>query len=550
MGISRLTNMWRSLSDSGLLLGTLFFIASLTPSLIPRTSLMQGVLSGCCFAAGYGVGIMLQWVWRYLELPVPHWAAGRVLHAAVAGACIIAGLVLLFRAAQWQDSIRQLMGLRPVASAQPIEVGAMAVATFLALIIVGRAFQCLVRLVARVVGRILPRRIANVIGMSVALILFWSIANGIFFRGALHLLDASFQEADALIPPDSEAPSVPLKTGSPASLIAWDKLGRAGREYVSSGPSASAIQGFAGGKAMEPIRVYVGLAAGETARDRARLALNELKRVDAFSRQALVVITPTGTGWVDPSAFDPLEFLYRGDVASVAQQYSYLSSPLSLLVEPEYGGDAARALFSEVYNYWTTLPKTHRPRLYLYGLSLGAMNSERSAELFELLGDPIQGALWSGPPFGSMHWRAITEARNAGSPAWLPQFRDGAFVRFMNQNGTTVAGGMPWGPMRVVYLQYGSDPITFFDYRDVYRVPDWMAAPRAPDVSPALRWYPVVTMLQLGLDMMTATAAPIGYGHVYAPEHYIDAWLEVTGIEGWSPEEIDRLKRHFAKDRD
>ncbi|MCC3263125.1 alpha/beta-hydrolase family protein, partial [Paenibacillus polymyxa] len=74
----------------------------------------------------------------------------------------------------------------------------------------------------------------------------------------------------------------------------------------------------------------------------------------------------------------------------------------------------------------------------------------------------------------------------------------------------------PWGPMRVVYLQYASDPVTFFDYRDLYRPPAWMSAPMGPDVSPELRWYPVVTMLQLALDMAVGTATPMGYGHVYA----------------------------------
>ena len=59
--------------------------------------------------------------------------------------------------------------------------------------------------------------------------------------------------------------------------------------------------------------------------------------------------------------------------------------------------------------------------------------------------------------------------RNEGSSAWLPEFRDGRFVRFMNQNGPTVPAEAPWGPMRVVYLQYASDPIVLFDYRDAPR---------------------------------------------------------------------------------
>src|SRR5690606_18133074 len=106
------------------------------------------------------------------------------------------------------------------------------------------------------------------------------------------------------------------------------------------------------------------------------------------------------------------------------------------LVQPEYGAEAARALFRVVYEHWTRLPRDRRPRLYLHGLSLGAMNSQRSAQLFEMIGDPIDGAVWSGPPFESALWRSITRNRNPGSPAWRPEFRDGSLVRFMNQDGT------------------------------------------------------------------------------------------------------------------
>jgi uncharacterized membrane protein len=319
-----------------------------------------------------------------------------------------------------------------------------------------------------------------------------------------------------------------------------------GRRFVASAPTARQIAAISGRAAREPIRVYVGLRSADTARARARLALVELQRQGGFDRSILIVITPTGTGWIDPAAIDSVEYLHNGDVASVALQYSYLNSPLSLLVQPEYGADAARALFAEVYGYWTTLPKDKRPKLYLHGLSLGALNSQQSADLFEMIGDPIAGALWSGPPFNSRPWRSITDGRNAGSPQWLPEFRDGRFVRFMNQNGSTIPTEAPWGPMRIVYLQYGSDAITFFDYRDLYRRPDWMRPPRGPDVSPRLRWYPVVTMLQLALDMMVANGTPMGYGHVFAPEHYLDAWVAVTDAPGWTSEALAALKRHLA----
>jgi len=77
--------------------------------------------------------------------------------------------------------------------------------------------------------------------------------------------------------------------------------------------------------------------------------------------------------------------------------------------------------------------------------------------------------------------------------------------------------------------------------------PDWMLPPRGPDVSPELRWFPVVTLLQLMLDMLRATDAPIGFGHVYAAAHYIDSWSEVTDVRDWSPAAITRLKQHLSK---
>ena len=536
-----------SLSGIGLMLGTLFFAAALTPTLIPRTHVTQGVLAGACFAAGYGLGVLWHWLWAYMELPEPKGRAARLINAGIGLLCLGVAIVFLGRAAEWQNTIRALMQMEPVTSAHPVKVSIIALLTFAVLLALARLFKRFARFVARQVRRVVPRRVANVTGAAIAILIFWLLATDVFFRGALHVLDSSFREFDALLEPERPQPTADLKTGGPQSLVRWNELGRAGREYIASGPTASEIQRQSGRDAKEPIRVYVGLRGASTPQARARLALDEMKRVGAFERSVLVVITPTGTGWIDPAAADSLEYLLHGDVASVAMQYSYLSSPLSLLAQPEYGAEAARALFLAVYEHWTSLPKDRRPRLYLHGLSLGAKNSAGSAELFEMIGDPIQGALWSGPPFESRVWRTITDARNPGSPAWLPELRDGAFVRFMNQYGSPVPDDAPWGPMRVVYLQYASDPVTFFDYRDLYRRPAWMNEPMGPDVSPELRWYPVVTMLQLALDMAVGTNTPMGYGHVFAPQHYVDAWVAVTGVNDWSPDALAGLKRYLLE---
>ncbi|MCS3897893.1 putative membrane protein [Bradyrhizobium japonicum USDA 38] len=535
-----------SLSGVGLALGALFFAAALTPTLIPRSYLTQGALAGGCFAIGYFAGVLWRRLWHYLELPEPSARARSVANALVAVGCLLVVILALGRTAEWQNSIRTVMKMAPVETAHPLKVCAIALITFVVLLALGRLFALVARFLAARIRRLVPRKVANVIGVLVAGLLFWSIASNVLISTAFNALDSSFRELDALQEPERPQPAAPDRTGSSASLVKWKELGRMGRRFIASGPTATDISTVTGAPAQNPVRVYVGLGSRDTAQARARLALEELKRQHGFDRKILIVITPTGTGWIDPAAMDTVEYLHHGDVASVAMQYSYLNSPLSLLFQPEYGAEASRALFAEIYGYWTTLPKDKRPKLYLHGLSLGAMNSEKSAELFETIGDPIAGALWSGPPFESHIWRSVTANRNPGSPAWLPEFRDSRFVRFMNQNGPTVPPDTPWGPMRVVYLQYASDAITFFAYRDAYQAPDWMNAPRGPDVSPELRWYPIVTMLQLALDMAVATATPMGFGHVYAPEHYVDAWVAVTDVGDWSGDALAKLKEQLA----
>lgn len=203
---------------------------------------------------------------------------------------------------------------------------------------------------------------------------------------------------------------------------------------------------------------------------------------------------------------------------------------------------------SRIYEYWSGLPEDERPQLYLHGLSLGSLNSDLSFDFYDIIDDPFHGALWSGPPFRSDTWRTVTRERDGGSPSWLPTFRDGAVVRFMNQYQGLDAANGDWGDFRIAYLQYGSDPITFFEPRILYREPEWLREPRAPDVLPELRWYPVVTMLQLLGDLAVGRAPP-GYGHTIAAEHYFDAWVALTEPNGWSEAELERLREHFREVR-
>jgi len=535
-----------SLSHTGTFIALVFFAASLTPSLLPRSYLVQGALSGVCAAVGYMAGVAVAWLWRYLELPRAS-SRERPLKVAFLIAAIAILGVFLWHAVEWQNSIRLLWGMDALDSAEPLKLAAVAILAFAVLLFTGRVFQLAARGLSGWINRYVPRRVANALGVTLAALLFWTAGQGLLLRWALDATDASFQQVDALIDDDTPAPTDQAKTGSASSLVSWEGLGLQGRRFVSSGPTAPDVGAFWQQTAEKPIRAYVGLNNGETVEARAALALRELQRQGGFDRSILVIIVPTGTGWVDPAAMDTLEFLHRGDVASVALQYSYLASWLSLMVEPDNGQAAARALFTEVYSHWKTLPRERRPKLYLYGLSLGALNSQLSTDIYDVVADPFQGALWTGPPFRSQRWRTITDQRQDLSPAWLPRFRDGSLVRFANQASPPVQFDASWGPIRFVYLQYASDPIVFFETASLFKEPDWMKGERGPDVSPRLRWFPVVTMLQLTFDMAIGTTSPMGFGHVYAPEDYIDSWIALTDPPNMDHSVVEQLKARFAK---
>ncbi|KKB10177.1 membrane protein [Devosia chinhatensis] len=540
--------MAQRFSMPGLLVGSIFFALSLTPSLLPRTEIVQGVLSGCCFAVGYGFGNLGHWLWGFLGLKVPPGRVTRALGMLVALVGLALVVLALSYANTWQNSVRQVMQLPPVDRSQPLVIAAVAIPIASALMVMGWLLVLLVRLVWSWLAPHLPRRAALVLATLLVAIVVGALVNNLFWRSALRAADNFYERLDALVSTDDAAPQEAWKTGSAQSLIDWETIGKDSRIYIQSGPGAADITRVTGRPAIEPLRTYVGLRSAPSVEERAQLALDELLRVGAFERSVLVLIMPVGTGWVDRAGIDTLEYLHAGDVASVAVQYSYLTSALSLLVEPSYGAETAQALFDLVYGYWTALPRDQRPRLYLHGLSLGAMASQNSTTVYDVLGDPFDGALWVGPPFSSSIWGRVTESRQPGTPYWLPRFGNSSAIRFMNQSGGIGWDAVPWGPMRIVFLQYASDPIVFFSFDADWQRPEWFDEPRGPDVSPALNWYPMVTFLQLALDTALSQTAPVGYGHVYSPRDYIDAWYEVTQPPGWTRAQRDALKAAIDPD--
>ncbi|SFC62029.1 alpha/beta hydrolase [Tropicimonas isoalkanivorans] len=530
-------------SVPSLLLALLFLAVSLTPSLVPRGPIVQGVLGGVMMALGYLTGRILELIWQAADLP--H-LTGR---AAAIGTAFSTAVVLavlgwsFFASFQWQNDLRMRMGMELAEQSHWLRVILLVIVLFAVLYILGTAVGLLFKLVRAGLYRVMPPRRANVLGVLIVALAFFILTRDSLVPSVWAFLDESYETAQDLFGDAPPAPTEPRLAGSPASVIRWDEMGQPGRDFVLKGPDAAAITAFTGEDALDPIRVYVGRANGETARARAQLALEELLRLDAFDREILIVASPTGTGWLDPGSHDPLEYMHGGDIATVAVQYSYLQSPLALIFETQTGLDQASETVKTIHDYWKTLPPDDRPRLYIHGLSLGAWSSMYATNLFRLVNDGIDGALWAGPPFPSAFWNYVQNNRNEGSPWVLPEVEDGSLVRYAS-HVTDGSEGAPWGSMRLMFLQYPSDAIVFYDPFSLWRRPVWMREPPGDGVSPNMRFVPIVTQFQLALDMALATTAPAGYGHAYYSQDYIEPWVQVTAPEGWTQDDTERLKAH------
>jgi uncharacterized membrane protein len=520
----------------------LFGWASLTPSLLPRGWLLQGLIAGVTAAIGYGVGTTVAWF--VAELTESRMSAGFRHRAwqvlAVLG--VVLTVVMLILGARWQGQIHELMGLEPPDGYSSLGILAVAALVFALFVAIGRGIRRLARALVRLLGRILPGRVARPLGVLTVAVLLVFLLNGVLFQGLVNAANSAFSVKDGGTEEGAVEPTAPERSGGPASLVPWEDLGLQGRNFVGAGPTPDELHAFSGRPAQEPVRAYVGLASAGDVADRAALAVRELERAGGFDRAVLVVVTTTGTGWVDPAAADSLEYEFSGDTAMVAMQYSYLPSWLSFLVDQAKARDAGRALFDAVYGAWSQLSERSRPQLYVFGESLGTFGGEAAFSGLADIVNRTSGVLWAGPPNFNELWRGLVEDRDRDSPEWLPVYDDGRTVRFADEAPDLAEPAGQWAEPRVVYLQNASDPIVWWSPRLILHHPDWLRSERGPDVSPGMVWLPFVTFWQVTADMVFAVGVPDGHGHKYEAD-YVNGWAEVAQPPGWTDADTDRLRQ-------
>ena len=541
----------------GIAFGALFFCLSLTPSLLPRDWLFQGLIGGLNGAIGYGIGVFLARMLRRFVLRRRSWwpPPKRVLYALKVVVVVVsatASVLMLIPSAAWQRQVSAIMGIEG-----PDTVGYMR--TLIIAVLVGgvcvgvaRVLLDLIKAMARFFIRRwhLNDEVALFVGTAIVVVLLITLINGVLYRGFIAGASRVFQPQNASTRPGVVQPVDPERSGSPQSFASWESLGYQGRNFVATGPDADELTALNGRPAKEPIRIYAGLATADSEEGRLAVLLSELQRTRAYERKVLVIVPTTGTGWVDPVAARSIESMYNGDTALVAMQYSYLPSWISFLADQQRSLDAGRAMVDAIQGQWLRRPAEQRPKLLLYGESLGSMAGQGAfGYLPDIVEKGFSSVLWAGPPNASPLWRAITQRRDPGTPEVEPRYDNGRTVRFSEAASPAEVAddtAAPWSGTRVLFLQHASDPVVWWSPDLLFEKPDWLKERPGRDRTASMRWYPIVTFLQVGFDMTNASAMPAGHGHNYN-DTQLDGWAAVAAPEGWTQADTERIRRSLEK---
>ena len=533
----------------GGMIGALVFLwLAATPSLLPRGPLFQGLVGGGSAAIGYGVVVFFTWLARYLVSRDEPWPRPpRRAWLVLAAIAVVGTVAMLFWFNHWQNEIRDLMGVERLDWTVIPIVALVTLITFVLLMSIGQAWGAGVRWLSRWLTRYVPPRISAATAALVVVLVTFFALNGVIANYGMKALNSSFAAANDETKPDSVAPTSSLRSGGPGSLVTWESLGREGRVFISKGPTQAELTAFNGAPAVEPIRVYAGLESTDSVKENAQLVADELERTGGLKRAVVAVGSTTGSGWVNKGTVDSLEYMYNGNTAIAAMQYSYLPSWLSFLVDKERARQAGLALFEAISDRVQEMPEQSRPKLVVFGESLGSFAGEAPFGTIPDIAARTDGALFSGPTFNNTLWNDTTRQRDAGSPQVMPIYEDGEKVRFIADETDLGRPATEWEAKRIVYLQHASDAITWWSPRLILNKPDWLSEPRGRDVLGSMQWIPFVTFLQVSADMAVSTGVPDGHGHDYLSAIPY-AWSKILNPPGWTDAKTQALLPYLSRD--
>jgi uncharacterized membrane protein len=371
---------------------------------------------------------------------------------------------------------------------------------------------------------------------------------GIWAVGATALYNAGVayvgRANEKVEPAYATPPASPLVSGSDDSLLPFADLGQQGRRFVTDVVTPELITEVMGEEALaHPIRAYVGFNSEPLYQTgRAELALAELDRTGAFDRSHLLLVSPTGTGWVDHTLIETAEFLTRGDIATCCIQYGRYPSFLSIQ-KVALGKGQFRLLLWGIKQRLAERPPERRPRVLVFGESLGAWTSSdvvmfQGIEGFDHYG--IDRALWVGLPWLAKWSRG---GMTRGSSTLVPEGTVGVFDRHEQLRALSKDQR---ARLRAVILSHDNDPIAILGPELLVRRPPWLAAAtRGRGVPDAMHWRPLITFIQTAMDAANAMVSVPGefgsFGHDYRADT-VRFVRDAYRLPGATPRQLDRIE--------
>ena len=405
-------------------------------------------------------------------------------------------------------------------------------------LLVGDAIQTFIDAINELLGKKLPPVASWPLAIAGGGALLILVGDQMVVRRFAVRVSRQAQELDREFMRGADQPKRPERSGSPESLVDWNTMGRQGRAVVAGGPRKEDIERLVDGGALEPIRIFVGL---DTERDQApdfdemaAVAIKEMHRTGAFERSHIAVMSAAGTGWINDFHTSGFEFVTRGDSAVVAMQYSYLPSAYSYVADRKNPVHSSRVLIEAIRSELQKLDPEKRPKLYVGGESLGAYGVSDAFETVEEFLERTSGGVFTGTPGFASNHSYLTRHREKGSPQRLPLIDGGRHVRFtahpahLRHDFRGNAYTSTWEEPRFVFAQHASDPVVWWEPSLAWKAPDWLREPGsrgepAPaaqhlDALDTMRWMPLVTFWQVGIDQLPSKDYPSPHGHNYHDE--------------------------------
>lgn len=368
---------------------------------------------------------------------------------------------------------------------------------------------------------------------------------GLYYAGVGYIARSN----EKIEPAYAKPPESAFVSGGPKSISPFFEVGLQGRRFLTDVVTPDLIESTLGEKAVaHPIRAFVGVNSDPLyPSGRSEMMLDELERLGAFDRRYLLLVSPTGTGWVDQTLIESAEILTRGDIATACIQYG--RGPSFLEVQKVHlGRTQFRGLLWGVRERLRGLPEEKRPKVLVFGESLGSWSSSdvvmhQGIAGFDHYG--IDRALWFGL-VGLAKWSKT--GMRQGSSDLVPPGTVGAFDNFGEYEKLSTEERRK---LRAVIVDHDNDPIAQMSLRWAVKRPPWLdGTERGRNVPEGMQWYPLITFVQIMVDAMNAMRTVPGqfksFGHDYRGDtaHFVHAAYQLDDVtDDQMDKVVDTLKQ-------